>query len=325
MTQPTMRIRGAADLIAAVPYLLGFHPANSLALIAMRHARVTFAVRADLPDAGAPADVIAAHAEHLVTAVTRQDGITGVIIVGYGPADRVTPVIDAARHAFTAADIPVRDALRVTDGRYWSYTCHNLGCCPADGTPCDPDSSLVAAEATLAGMVALPSRADLAAQIAAVDADARRHMAEATTRALYEMAALGADAPLTERGYAAVRQAHQCYEDGCSLNDDDAAWLTILLQDHQVRDYAGAHCTDHPSRLALWSDITRRAEPGLVAAPASLLAYTAWQHGNGALALIAVDRALDADPTYALARLIGEALQRSIPPSALGAWPTERL
>lgn len=323
MTQPTMRIRGAADLIAALPYLLGFHPANSLTVTAMRDARVTFAMRADLPDAGTPAEVVAAHADQLVTAVTRQEGITGVIIVGYGPAERVTPAVDAAHRALTAAGIPVRDALRVTDGRYWSYTCTNLTCCPADGTPCDRDSSRVAAEATLAGMVALPSRADLAAQIAPVDGDARQRMHDATTRALYEIAALGADASLTERGHAAVRQAHQRYEDGRALSDDDAAWLTILLQHHQVRDHAGARCTDHPSRLTLWTDITRRAEPGLVAAPASLLAYTAWQHGNGALALIAVDRALDADPTYTLAHLIGEALQRSIPPSAVGAWPAE--
>ena len=25
--------------------------------------------------------------------------------------------------------------LRVTDGRYWSYRCTGLDCCPADGTP----------------------------------------------------------------------------------------------------------------------------------------------------------------------------------------------
>ncbi|WP_200215413.1 DUF4192 domain-containing protein [Micromonospora coerulea] len=324
MTQPTMRIRGAADLIAAVPYLLGFHPTDSLTVTALRDARVTFAMRADLPAAGAPVDVVAAHADQVVTAITRQDGITGVILVGYGPAARVTPAVDATRDALTAAGFAVRDALRVTDGRFWSYTCHDPACCPADGTPCHPDSSVLAAEATLAGMVALPSRTDLAAQIAAVDGDDRQRMSDATTRALYEMAALKPGADLTERGYAAVRQAHQCYEDGRALSDDEAAWLTILLQYQEVRDYAGALSSDHPSRLALWTDITRRAEPGLVAAPASLLAYTAWQHGNGALALLAVDRALDADPTYTLAHLIGEALQRSIPPSAVGSWPAER-
>ena len=324
MTRPTMRIRGAADFIAAVPYLLGFHPTDSLTVTATRDARVSFVVRADLPHPGAPAHVVAAQARQIVTALTRQDGITGVVIVGYGPPERVTPAVDAIRAALADTGITVRDALRVTGGRYWSYTCHNPTCCPADGIPLNPDSSLVAAEATLAGMVALPSRADLAAQIAPVDGDARRRMQQATTRALYELAALGNDPDLVERGHAAVGQAYHCYEQGGALSDDAAAWLTVVIQHRQVRDQAGAGCTDHLSRLALWTDITRRAEPQLVAAPASLLAYTAWQHGNGALALLAVNRALEADPNYTLAQLIGEAVQQSIPPSAVAAWPAER-
>ena len=48
----------------------------------------------------------------------------------------------------------------------------------------------------------------------------------------------------------------------------------------------------HAAHARLWTDLTRRACPGYVAAPAALLAFTAWQAGNGALANLALDRAL---------------------------------
>ena len=54
----------------------------------------------------------------------------------------------------------------------------------------------------------------------------------------------------------------------------------------------------------LWTDLARRACPGYVAAPASLLAFTAWQAGDGALANLAIDRALTDDPAYSMALLL---------------------
>ena len=51
-------------------------------------------------------------------------------------------------------------------------------------------------------------------------------------------------------------------------------------------------------------------------APASLLAFTAWQSGEGALANIAIDRALAADPGYSLAQLLRDIMDAGVPPSA---------
>jgi hypothetical protein len=58
---------------------------------------------------------------------------------------------------------------------------------------------------------------------------------------------------------------------------------------------------------------TRR--PSYVAAPASLLAFCAWQAGDGALANVALDRALDDNPRYSMALLLREALDSGAPPS----------
>src|ERR1700724_3265719 len=66
----------------------------------------------------------------------------------------------------------------------------------------------------------------------------------------------------------------------------------------------------------LWANLVRRAQPGYVAAPASLLAVAAWQGGDGALANVALDRALAGDPAYSMAVLLRDLLDAGVPPSA---------
>ena len=70
------------------------------------------------------------------------------------------------------------------------------------------------------------------------------------------------------------------------------------------------------AHLRLWTDVVRRATPAYLPAPASLLAFTAWQSGEGALANIAIDRALAADPGYSLAQLLRDIMDAGVPPSA---------
>ena len=62
--------------------------------------------------------------------------------------------------------------------------------------------------------------------------------------------------------------------------------------------------------------MVRRVPARYVPASASLLAFTAWQSGNGALANIAAERALAADPEYSMAQLLLEAISAGMPPSA---------
>jgi hypothetical protein len=73
------------------------------------------------------------------------------------------------------------------------------------------------------------------------------------------------------------------------------------------------------AHLRLWTDVVRRATPAYLPAPASLLAFTAWQSGEGALANIAIDRALAADPGYSLAQLLRDIMDAGVPPSAARA------
>ena len=95
------------------------------------------------------------------------------------------------------------------------------------------------------------------------------------------------------------------------------AWLSVALAHLPVRDDAWARMDPghRDAHLRLWTDVVRRARPAYLAAPASLLAFTAWQSGEGALANIAIDRALAADPGYSLAHLLRDILDAGVPPS----------
>ena len=110
----------------------------------------------------------------------------------------------------------------------------------------------------------------------------------------------------------------QAYRDGRTISSPVRhAWLALVLTSVRVRDDAWARMDpDHrDAHRRLWTDVVRRARPGYVAAPASLLAFTAWQCGDGTLANIALERALDDIPDYSMALLIHDALDAGAPPS----------
>lgn len=419
-TEPArLSVRSPADMVAAVPYLLGFHPADSVVVVAVRGRRVVFAARGDLPAPGADPGPAARHLAHVVA---RQDA-DAATVVGYGPAARVTGVVDAIGDALTATGVVVLDALRVTEGRWFSYLCAEPSCCPPEGTPYDPAASQVSAAAVFAGQVALPDRAALAAQVSPLDGPVRLAMRRATGRARLRLAALtgrpssssaespvsgapadgsgphvkslvpgdgsglgeavpvsadgpglsgeplvpadgpglggeplvSADGPgsggeplvladgpgsdgrspvadggagsggepraVRTAGTAAVRAAFRRQRRGDRLDDDEVAWLTVLLTHVAVRDHAWSRTDGRDEDISLWTDVLRRAEPDLIAAPGCLLAFAAWRSGHGALAAVALERVLSAHPGYSLAVLLDEALRRGVAPSALDGWP----
>jgi hypothetical protein len=115
-----------------------------------------------------------------------------------------------------------------------------------------------------------------------------------------------------------VREAIGVYRGGGRITGEDRiAWLAVSLVHLAVRDDAWARMVpEHrQAHLSLWADIVRRTEGPWLPAPASLLAFTAWQAGDGTLANIALDRALAADPDYSMALLLRDILTAGVPPS----------
>ncbi len=72
--------------------------------------------------------------------------------------------------------------------------------------------------------------------------------------------------------------------DGAATNYE-IAWVTMALQHLRVWDDSWARMD--PAHLdahrRLWTDVTRRAQPGYAGAPASLLALASWQPGHGSM------------------------------------------
>ena len=316
-----VQVRDPLALLAVVPHLLGFHPDNSLVVVAISgpHGRIKVAFRYDLPD---PPDSTAATsiADHAAT-VLHRNNLTTVIVIGYGTGTLVTPVADVIRAVLPREGVRLHDLLRVDQGRYWSYLCADPGCCPVGGTPVSGTHPASVA-LTVAGLGALTNRAAPAATIAPVDGPDAAAMTEATDRverdAVETRVYSGPDA-LRAVGVDLVRSAVITYRDGGTITDHrQVARLAVALINIEVRDDTWARMLpEHrDAHMKLWADLTRHAQPGYVAAPASLLAFTAWQGGDGALASLAIDRALADDPDYSMAHLIRTALAEGLPPSA---------
>jgi hypothetical protein len=323
-----VRVSSPADVLAVVPHLLGFHPELSLVVIgaAGPRQRVEVGFRYDLPDPPDAAEA-AEIADHAVAVLTGQR-ISTVIGVGYGPGRLVTPVADELAIAVRRRRLRLHELLRVEDGRYWSYLCGNVSCCPAEGTPFDYPSHPVAAAMTVAGLAAYPDRAALARTLAPLTGAAARAMDQAVERAATHAQALvdqaqraGRGNPLQfaiNEGRRAVREAIEVYRGGERITDPDAiAELVVGLVNLPVRDDAWARMIpEHrEAHLRLWADLVRRASGRWLPAPASLLAFTAWQAGDGTLANVALERALAADPDYSMARLLRDILAAGVPPS----------
>ena len=319
-----VRVSSPSSLLAAVPLLLGFRPSeSSLVVVGAEppHAEVRMTLRFDIPDARYAGAIVDSAIIYLAT-----NGIMTAAVVGYGSGSLVDPVAGEFLRRFPDAGIKLTEVLRAQDQRYWSYVCTNPECCPPEGTPFN---TLAHPAARFAGKPVLASRAELAQTIAPVTGEEAEAMTRATHRAEAHARRLIREAgnrtgrkarrrALHGPGLLAVAEAITRYRGGQSFGSfKSTAWLALVLEDLPVRDDAWARMDPehNEAHLRLWADVTRLAQPGYVAAPAALLAFTAWQSGSGALANIALDRALADQPDYSMARLLRQALDCGAPPS----------
>ena len=326
---PIVKVDSPTVLLTVIPHLLGFVPQASLVVLGTEppNDRVKVTLRYDLPDppgAGIAADI----AEH-AAGVLGSQRLATMMAVGYGPETLVDPVAGALRDAARKAGIELRDVLRVEDRHYWSYRCADETCCPVAGTPFDPGAHSAAAAMASAGNRVLADRAAVAARVAPLGGIAAQSMRQATRRAEQHASQLLAKVRKSARigavrqmiaaeGLNAVGAMIATYRAGGKYTTDyQIAWITVALRDLRVRDDAWARMD--PAYLdahrRLWIDMTRRAQPGYVAAPASLLAFVAWQSGDGALANVALDRALADEPRYSMALLLRQVISAGAPPS----------
>ena len=325
---PSARVTTPRELLSLVPALFGFYPRASVVIIGVTPPRRTVRVSLrfasyDQADPGA-----AALSARYAVALLASQQCPQAAAVGYGPDQHVAPFFALLREQAARHGIELTELVRAEDGRYWSYVCTGPSCCPAGGSPYDdtPDLALAAllpegvpavlpGREALAGLVA-PCGGDEAASVARAVRAAGQRAARLTRRARQSAVPVTRRYPVASAGIRAVRAALRACRQDQAITSTQVGWLLVALGDSWVRDDALGRLDPAHRRadLRLWTDLTRLAAPGYVAAPATLLAHAAWRAGNGALANVALDRALDNDPGYPLARTLHRVLARGTSP-----------
>ncbi|MFE0425771.1 DUF4192 domain-containing protein, partial [Streptomyces sp. NPDC058953] len=160
-------LRGPAELADSLPYLLGYHPSDSVVLVALHGPNGRFGGRVKLGIPGSPGEWNATAgqlAECLIEGSRRRDARPDGIVLflcrepGAGRTGRsvmewLRPFAQELRTACGARDVPVYEALCISDGRFWSYCCPDGRCCPPEGAVMvAPGTSVLAAAAAYAGV-----------------------------------------------------------------------------------------------------------------------------------------------------------------------------
>lgn len=311
------------DLIAAIPFLIGYHPVDSLVVVSIKDNCIGMAMRVDYPiDLPTAAyDLLASH--------LHREGSTGALLVAYVPSGRSDgeAVLSDLAAALDRIDLKVDESLLIQDGRYRSTMCSDVQCCPPNGRDVPAiDSSRIAMEHVVAGR-AMPfaNLEALTESISAlVIADDEKWIARVSKFAVPEKSD---DLTKLQRD-GATAVIDLAGEFALGRGGDDLELIARVigrLSDIQVRDFAlGTHTEeDIDNFFLMWRHLMRMAPPGFVAPIASLFAALAYESGDGALAHRALDRALADTNGYSLALLLRRVFTAGWPPESFAAMRRE--
>lgn len=347
-------LRGPAELADALPYLMGFHPTDSIVLTALHGKRGRFGgrVRAGLPkDPAEWPDVADQLARCLVRNSGRRGGPPDAVVAflcqdpreGERPPDvveRLRPLAGRLRLACGRLEVPVVEALCLSAGHWWSYCAPEPpGAQPGGALPL-PGTTAMAATAAYIGLPAPASLRDLESRLKPATARHRAHeialdaaSAELVPRMLADA---GSGEAIRKRTLLLARAALERFRaapaiadpargdrrDDKLLSDDEAASIILGLQDRETRDRAAEWMEPVHSDAAmrLWRALARRCAGPYgehAAAPLSLVGWVAWSSGDEAEARAALGLALDLDGQYAFARLLHQAVNAGLDPEVL--------
>ncbi|MFJ4863788.1 DUF4192 domain-containing protein [Streptomyces sp. NPDC088748] len=354
-TGPQITLRSPAELADALPYMLGFHPTDSLVMVAVHGEGGRFGGRLRVGIPSTPAeweDTARQVADCLIRGSERRAGKPDGIVVylcqepageedGRRVMDGLRPLAQRIRLACGALDVPVLEALCLSAGRFWSYVCPDERCCPAEGTRLAAvGTSVLAATATFAGLQVRGSLKEIEGRLAPL----RGAVADEAERALDRAAAVlvprildgttreevGAETIALARALMRRMTLAPPVEGGALGDDwddallghDEAASLILGLQDREIRDIAAEWMEDEEAApaLRLWRALARRcvgAYAEHAAAPLTLAGWVCWSTGDEPTARIAFGMALRADAEYRFAQLLHHACNEGIDPEGL--------
>jgi hypothetical protein len=274
-----------------------------------------------------------------------------VILLGYEDiAGESLPAIEALTTALKSNAVQIHDRLVVRGGMWRSLDCHSPRCCPPEGRPVPEPVDVLGAVSEFIGqgIAPHPDRQSLARQVepgpqAAAVSRVLRSRQRARSRA--------GNCPEVPRAELFSAWPRILDPEASSISAEDAALAVVSLLDIEIRDALGAWLCPHTLDLKELSEDIQELLSGLekgpgdthidpastgaqsalqdrlirlcamlpddLAAPAlSILASFVWWRGDGALARVALARALRCDPDYRLALLLAQMVQLAIRPKA---------
>jgi Domain of unknown function (DUF4192) len=305
--QRGFKVRRPDDLLAIIPFLVGFHPDESIVAVFIKSDRIVLTARMDLPPES-DGDELADQIDYLA----KRHGGRALALVGYSAASLPTNRL-LTRLMDRLGKYKLCDVLYVGHGRWWSLSCGE-DCCPLTGTPFDLSTHPLSAAAVFAGLGTRANRQELEASVSGPP-HAELPRLEGLAMTLHGELELLDDASATARLMASL--VDTAMSDPGVLDERNCLLLGLLVTDLHIRDLAWAliGLANADKHVRLWGGVVAQVPPTLASAPLCLLGMAAWASGAGALLNCCCERLAQIDPDYSMGRLLRDISARAVPPS----------
>lgn len=302
-TDALLKAQSPSELLSALPFMLGFHPADSLVVAVIEDSIIACMARIDLADARVPC-----RAGLLLGPFLQQVEAGGrLAIVGYGDdADEVTSVVKLV--AFELM-FPVFAKL-VVSGGYWWHAGR-----PEGAEPYDPNSSRIAAEAAFRGLNARSDRKDIEGLMQR-PSHVKPLQADVMQTAVRQVRKLTPQAA-QQRLDCLLEDALNCQR--LTLTSMECAELLVLLDVPSARDAFWLKLSRETASalVDLWLYVSWRAPADHSLGAVCAVGLAGWQSGNGALVSVALEQADRLGGWHPLWDLLTRIHGYALPPSFL--------
>ncbi len=170
-------VRGPAEILAVLPYSLGFHPERSLVLVGLAHGVLTTIQRIDLVVTPTPGEAQAyvEHIWHMADVAVRADADAAVLVAYEDLAEESEPALNLLAQAVGGSGIDVLGMLWVRHGR-WGRFDRDDPDCPSEGLPLlRPADVPTVADFVALGVAPAASRERLADRVTPTPGDRTTH------------------------------------------------------------------------------------------------------------------------------------------------------
>lgn len=297
------------DLLAAVPFLIGYQPSDAIVMMELQDESITMAIRVDFPESITEGEASAL--------ASKFEGSDGALLVFYIPesCEDAELVIRPISEALMELNVPLKESIIIVGDRWRSLICVDESCCPIEGSPLpELNDSRITAEEISRGKP-LPFR-DLAEMTRSLNPRIDEVVVEMMTRIPaidYE------NDPISQQrdgANAILDFLHDFQVDRICRDKRLIATVLVRLRDLQVRDFAlGTMDQESDLYFDAWRWLLTKAPAGFIAAPATLLAVAAYERGDGALANVALSKAKEDQPNYSLIALLEQLFRSGKPPT----------